>query len=152
MAKMTGEIRTPLRSRAREERGQSLVEFAIALPLLLAIVIGIFEFGRAWNVRQVVTNAAREGARVAVIPTNDDQDVEDAVTNYLTQANLDPALATVTYENVGLGGTYGDPTTVNLSYPYEFRFIGPIVALLQGDDSAMAGTIQLQTTAVMRHE
>ena len=134
------------------ERGQSLVEFAIALPVLLAIVIGIFEFGMAWNQRQVITNAAREGARVAVLGNQSDTDVENAVTNYLTRANLDPDLATVTYENAGAAGQYGNPTTVNLSYPYEFRFIGPIVALLQGDDSAMAGTISLQTTAVMRHE
>ncbi|HKY59441.1 MAG TPA: TadE/TadG family type IV pilus assembly protein [Gemmatimonadota bacterium] len=134
------------------ERGQSLVEFAIALPVLLAIVIGIFEFGMAWNQRQVITNAAREGARVGVLQNMDDDDVENAVANYLTNANLDPDLATVSYENVGGTGDYGMPTTVNLSYPYEFRFIGPIVALLQGDDSAMAGTISLQTTAVMRHE
>ena len=141
-----------LRRGALGSRGQSLVEFAIALPVLLAIVIGIFEFGMAWNQRQVITNAAREGARVAVLPSMDDTDVENAVSNYLTNANLDPDLATVTYDNVGVGADYGQPTTVNLSYPYEFRFIGPIVALLQGDDSAMAGTISLETTAVMRHE
>ena len=143
------------RSRPRDgfgERGQSLVEFAIALPVLLAVVIGIFEFGMAWNQRQVITNAAREGARVAVLGNKTGTDVENAVTNYLTNANLDPDLASVTYDNVGSAGLYGNPTTVNLSYPYEFRFIGPIVALLQGDDSAMAGTISLQTTAVMRHE
>ena len=133
-------------------RGQSLVEFAIALPVLLAIVIGIFEFGMAWNQRQVITNAAREGARRGVLPQMLGTDVEDAVSTYLTNANLDPSLATVTYTNVGPGAQYGDPTSVNLSYPYEFRFIGPIVALLQGNDSAMAGTIMLQTTAVMRHE
>ena len=150
---MNGEIFSRSRPRDRfGERGQSLVEFAIALPVLLAVVIGIFEFGMAWNQRQVITNAAREGARVAVLGNKTGTDVENAVTNYLTNANLDPDLASVTYDNVGSAGLYGNPTTVNLSYPYEFRFIGPIVALLQGDDSAMAGTISLQTTAVMRHE
>lgn len=148
---MNGEILT-FRRGALGNRGQSLVEFAIALPVLLAIVIGIFEFGMAWNQRQVITNAAREGARVAVLENMDDDDVENAVANYLTNANLDPDLASLSYDNAGVSGDYGQPTTVNLSYPYEFRFIGPIVALLQGDDSAMAGTISLQTTAVMRHE
>lgn len=149
---MTGEIRT--RSHAvREERGQSLVEFAIALPLLLAIVIGIFEFGMAWNQRQVVTNAAREGARDAVIQTSSQNQVQNTIGTYLTSAGLDPDLATITLsDNVGGAGTIGQPVSVQLSYPYQFRFIGPIVALLQGDDSAMQGTIQLQTTAVMRHE
>lgn len=148
---MNGEILTS-RGDDAGDRGQSLVEFAIALPVLLAIVIGIFEFGMAWNQRQVITNAAREGARVAVLENKDGGDVEDAVANYLTNASLDPSLATLTYDNAGGVGDYGQPTTVNLSYPYQFRFIGPIVALLQGDDSAMAGTISLQTTAVMRHE
>lgn len=148
---MTGEIRT--RSHAvREERGQSLVEFAIALPLLLAIVIGIFEFGMAWNQRQVVTNAAREGARVAVLPDKEEDEVDAAVANYLSSASLDPDLATVTHSNAGKTGDYGLSTTVSVAYPYQFRFIGPIVALLQGDDSAMQGTITLQSTAVMRHE
>lgn len=150
---MNGEILS-LRSRRGTlgNRGQSLVEFAIALPVLLAVVIGIFEFGMAWNQRQVITNAAREGARVGVLPNKPESEVDVAVANYLSNANLDPDLATVTYDNAGDTGDYGLSTTVSVSYPYQFRFIGPIVALLQGDDSAMAGTIQLQTTAVMRHE
>ena len=45
----------------RSNSGQSIVEVAIAMPILLGLVIGIFEFGRAWNIRQVTTNAAREG-------------------------------------------------------------------------------------------
>lgn len=151
---MNGEIFS--RSRPRDgfgERGQSLVEFAIALPVLLAIVIGIFEFGMAWNQRQVVTNAAREGARDAVIQTSSAAQVQNTVGTYLTSAGLDPALATITLSaNVGGAGVIGQPVSVQVSYPYEFRFIGPIVALLQGDDSAMAGTISLDTTAVMRHE
>ena len=49
------------------DAGQSLAEFAILLPILMGVVIGIFEFGRAWNVDQVLTNAAREGARAGTI-------------------------------------------------------------------------------------
>jgi Flp pilus assembly protein TadG len=154
MAVMNGEILSlRIRRGVQGNRGQSLVEFAIALPVLLAIVIGIFEFGMAWNQRQVVTNAAREGARDAVIQTSSAVQVQNTVGTYLTTAGLDPADATITLSpNVGGGGVIGQPVSVQVSYPYEFRFIGPIVALLQGDDSAMAGTIQLQTTAVMRHE
>ena len=61
------------------DAGQSLVEFAILIPILLGVVIGIFEFGRAWNVDQVLTNAGREGARLAVIPTSSVDDVVAAV-------------------------------------------------------------------------
>ena len=50
------------------ERGAALLETAIALPLVLLFSVGIFEFGRAFQTWQVLTNAAREGARVAVLP------------------------------------------------------------------------------------
>ena len=51
--------------RLRSERGQALIEMALTLPLLLLICVGIFEFGRAYQTWEVLTNAAREGARVA---------------------------------------------------------------------------------------
>ena len=54
--------------RAKSERGAALIEAAITIPLLLLISVGIFEFGRAWQTSQVLTNAAREAARLAVLP------------------------------------------------------------------------------------
>jgi hypothetical protein len=52
--------------------GSQIVEFAIALPLLMVLVVGIFDFGTAFNVKQKIVNVAREGARVASNqPTND---------------------------------------------------------------------------------
>jgi Flp pilus assembly protein TadG len=47
------------------ERGTALIETAMTLPLLLLVSVGIFEFGRAFQTWQVLTNAAREGARLA---------------------------------------------------------------------------------------
>jgi Flp pilus assembly pilin Flp len=55
----------------RDERGAAMVELAIVLPILMLIVMGIVEFGRAWNVYQVITDAAREGARRAVVRDGD---------------------------------------------------------------------------------
>ena len=52
----------------RSEKGAALVEAAVTIPLLLLVSVGIFEFGRAYQTWQVITNAAREGARVAVLP------------------------------------------------------------------------------------
>jgi Flp pilus assembly protein TadG len=46
-----------------------MFEFALVLPVLLALVIGIFQFSRAYNVYQTITRAAREGARLAVLPS-----------------------------------------------------------------------------------
>ena len=52
--------------RARVEAGQSLVEFAVAMPVVLVIVIGALDFGRVVWTNEVLANAAREGARYAI--------------------------------------------------------------------------------------
>ena len=57
-------MRTKLR---KNERGAALIETAITIPIILLISVGIFEFGRAYQTWQVLTNAAREGARVAIL-------------------------------------------------------------------------------------
>jgi len=49
------------------ERGAAAVEFAILLPLLLMLVLGTIEFGRAYNAQIILTNAARDGVRVMAI-------------------------------------------------------------------------------------
>ena len=55
-----------------DSKGSALVEFAISLPLLVVLVVGIFDFGGAFNQKQILSNAAREGARFgASQPTND---------------------------------------------------------------------------------
>lgn len=50
--------------------GQALVEMAIILPLLMLLVMGIFEFGRAMYIKNTLTHAARAGARAAVVTPN----------------------------------------------------------------------------------
>ena len=67
----------------RDQRGAALLEMAFTLPLLLLISVGIFEFGRAFEVWQVLTNAAREGARVAVLPGSRDAMVTARVQQYV---------------------------------------------------------------------
>ncbi len=54
-------------SALRNRRGQALAEFALVLPLVLFFIAGIIEMGRAWNIKQAVTDAAREGARYTVV-------------------------------------------------------------------------------------
>ncbi|NOT60364.1 MAG: pilus assembly protein [Acidobacteria bacterium] len=50
------------------ERGQSMLEFALLAPLLLSMVLAVIEIGRFWGAKQGITNAAREGARVMLLP------------------------------------------------------------------------------------
>ena len=60
---------TRRRARWSDESGAELIEFALSLPiLLLLVVLGIIDFGLLFRRYEVVTNAAREGARVAILP------------------------------------------------------------------------------------
>lgn len=135
----------------RTERGQNLVEFAIVVVLLLALVIGIFEFGRAWMTFQVITNACREGARLAALPTgfSTSSDVSSKVTTYLTSANLDPGKANVTITNVD--GATGTDAVVTVGYPADFVFLSPILKMLS-TGSTVPGTLMLTGSATMRNE
>lgn len=77
-----------------KRRGAALVEMAIVLPLFFMIVLGIIEFGRAMMVSNMVTNAAREGARLAILDGTTNSDVNSAITDFLT-ASLGVSAANV---------------------------------------------------------
>lgn len=72
-----------------------MVETAIVLPLLLLFILGIIEFGRAVMVQQILTNAAREGARQATLPGTSTAVVEAAVEGYLDNTSVSGASRTV---------------------------------------------------------
>lgn len=139
------------------ESGQALAEVAIALPLLLLMLIGIWEFARAYQIQQVVVNAAREGAREVVLPnrTEGGQTIgyrADAIATaeaYLASGNV-PCNNCVTISPAGEGGT-GVAMSVTVQVPYSFNFIGPVIRLVTGSDGG-PGDITLSSTATMRHE
>jgi len=60
-----------------------MVETALVLPIFFMIILGIVEFGRAMMVAQLLTNGAREGARLASMPNATNADVEDAVLDFV---------------------------------------------------------------------
>ena len=72
----------------RGERGSVLLEMAMTLPLLLLVTVAIFELGRAYQTQQIITNAAREGARLAVLPDASTANIQTRVRQYLTQGQL----------------------------------------------------------------
>jgi len=110
-------------------KGQALVEFALVLPLLLLLVVGMLEFARAWNLHQTMTDAVREGARRAVLA--DSWPVDSAYApmwRYLAQAGYDPSYATMSVcdppaTSCGSTGSQfkssGKNVTVTLSLPYK---------------------------------
>lgn len=81
-------VRARMRSRARDERGASALEFALVLPVLVLFLFGIVSYGYMFSVRQALTQAAAEGARAAAVaPTGQAQPqaeaaIESAINDY----------------------------------------------------------------------
>jgi len=121
-----------------ETKGSQLVEFAVALPLLAVFVVGIFDFGAAFNVKQKLSNAAREGARVAAeSPTNDIQtalplsvvEARSIVDAYLQDASVNDCgllAATATHSSGSLQWEFdastGCPGTLKLTIERGYVF------------------------------
>lgn len=135
------------RRRARGRRGQALVEFALVAPLLLLLILGLIDFARAWNVYQVITDAAREGARNAVVQnqTLTEAEVTGIIGAALGRANLDPDATTITI--TGFNSGQGNPTTVRIEYEYTLGWVGVFLILAQGDNQ-----LTLTSEIVMRNE
>ena len=134
----------------RRESGQSLLEFAIVLPILLALLVGIFEFGVAWNRKQVLTNAAREGARRAVLPAPVPADTVDAVVdNYLTSAGITPGDVSRNY--AGLASGTGGTVTIQLQMTHTMPFVSAVAGLL-GGGGGTPGSVTLTSVVNMRKE
>jgi len=140
--------------RLRVDRsGQNLVEFALVLVMLLLLVVGVCEFGRAWNVYQILANASREGARLAALPSGftNAAAVTSRVQSYLSTGNVDPSKATVTIGGSGVDGGTGTQVSITVSYPYKFGYVGPIIRLINPGATAGAD-ITITAQSVMRNE
>lgn len=139
--------RGPLRC----ERGAQLVEFALVLPLLLLVVLAIADFGFLFHRYEVLTNAAREGARIAVLPGYADADVQSRVTAYLDAAGFPAAgrsAAVIDDVSLNVGGTTVPTKQVTVTYTYTFQFMLGIAGLL----NTSYGTQQLSAVSQMRVE
>ena len=160
----------PLRSRSGE-RGAALVEFALVAPLLLVVIAGIVDFGFLFQRYEVVTNAAREGARLGSLPgyvtcgnpvsaPGVDQRVRDYVQQglSLTAGALTAAMPSnavvVTCPTVAIslpGGGTANVTTVRVqvTYTHNFIMLGPVIALIRGN---FGNSMNIVTQSQMRLE
>jgi Flp pilus assembly protein TadG len=142
-------------TRLASERGQALLETAITLPLVLLVSVSIFEFGRAYQTSQVITNAAREGARVAVLPSTTNEDVQARVTAYLRSGQLGNAdRATVSVSRtatISIGASTASASTVTVNYPFSFMVLNPVANLVTRGPS-LGSPIMLTASAQMRNE
>jgi Flp pilus assembly protein TadG len=133
----------------RHERGTSVVEMAIVLPLLLTLVFAIGEFGLMYQQWQTLTNAAREGARTGVVFRGTScvagtvqTEIQNAVNTYMTNTGV--SLGTITTTSTGACSGSGTPLVVTAQVPYSFAAL-PGLAGLQS-------SITLSATSTMRNE
>jgi Flp pilus assembly protein TadG len=111
--------------REASERGAAAVEFALLLPVLLMLVLGTIEFGRAYNAQITLTNAARDGVRVMAI-ANDPAAAKTAATsaaasvsNTITDSNVALSTNACTPDaQVTLIITYNLPTVTGIAGPF----------------------------------
>ena len=100
-----------------DTEGAELLEFALAIPLILVMLIGLLDFAHAYNLKQKLANAAREGARLAASEGTYDitssaptsvQSVKDDVTTYLADASVDTSFigTSMSYNSTSCIGTY----------------------------------------------
>lgn len=129
------------------EAGQALVEFALVVPVLLLLVVGLAEFARAWNTQQVLTDAAREGLRSSVVanPNYTYEALLGQIDQALLRASLDPENAQVSVE--GWKSGTGNPARIRIDYEYELSIFGPLIGWATDDRS-----LALSTSFVMRNE
>ena len=142
-------------ARRAGERGQALLETAVVLPVILLVAVGIFEFGRVYQTMQIVTNAAREGARVAVLANSSAADVRARVTTYLKSGRLgksDGATIAVNQNvTMAMGASTATASLVTVSYPFSFMVLNP-VANLVAHGTTVGNPITLTASAEMRNE
>jgi Flp pilus assembly protein TadG len=140
----------PTRRPSDDERGAVLIEFALVLPLLLVLMAGMFDLGFAFQRYQAVTNAAREGARMAVLPGYSTGDVENRVAAYLAASGITGAVAPVveTITITPAGGALFTAKRVRVEVIHTFSLLGPIATLVHGT----FGTVTMRSESVMRTE
>jgi Flp pilus assembly protein TadG len=148
MASLT---RARVKARLGSERGTELVEFALALPILLLVIAGIIDLGLLFKDYEVLTNAAREGARVAALPGWVESDVVARVNAYLAAGGFQgTAITTVSAVTLTTGaGKTIDAVRVDVSSPHSYFILGPFVQLVNGTD---LGNTTLRAVATMRVE
>lgn len=127
----------------KKRRGAAVVEFALVAPVFFLLVFGMIEFGRMVMVQQVITNASREGARVAVLDGTTTPEAVTAVQNYLQSASISGATVTVNPDPPS-GAGYGAPVTVDVSVPFRQVSWLPSPMFLGGST--------LRASTVMRRE
>jgi Flp pilus assembly protein TadG len=128
-----------------DRKGSVLVEAALTLPILMLLMMGVFEFGNIIRIQQALTNAAREGARVAAVDINDATALSSAQTvaqNYLTASGVDLSLVTISPTAAVVAGNPAVRVAVSFTYTINFLTFVP----------GFSPNFQLNSQVTMRRE
>lgn len=125
----------------KNKKGQSLVETALVLPIIILILMGILDFGMMFNNYLIISNASREGARSAAVGASDNE-IAAVVEN--VSAALDGTRITTAVSPQDSLRKKGDEVTVTVKYEYEL--LTPVIGAL------LAGPVELTGVSVMRVE
>ena len=109
----------------KNQKGQALVEFAIILPIIMLLIMGIFQFGMMLNAYITIENASREGARAGIIGSSD-AEIETLIIS--TSPSLEPERLTVTITPDETRRIAGNTLTVKVTYDYKLTV--PIISNL----------------------
>ena len=125
-----------MKTLTKHNKGQALIEFALVVPILLLLMVGIMEFSRGWMTKNILTGAAREGARIAAVGG------DGVAAAYLVLNSASITTATV---NVSPPASPYGPVTVTVTYNFPVSVPG----FLPGWSAA---TIPLASSTTMRQE
>jgi len=128
-------------NKIRNKKGQSMVEFALILPVFLLLLLGMVDLSRVISANFVLDNAARSAARIGVI-SNDDDDIETVINNATTTLNDSPIVINITPDEDSRSS--GDELSVEITYTVDI--ITPIVSNIIG------GSIDISGKTIMRIE
>jgi Flp pilus assembly protein TadG len=105
------------RRKRRSRRGSAVVELAFTAPVLFLIVFGMIDVGRAVMVQNLITNAARDGARAAALDGATAETIQQNVVDYLAASSVPGASATVS-PNPLTNASWGDPVSCTVQIPF----------------------------------
>ena len=131
-----------------QRRGTAIIEFALVLPLLLAIIFGIIEFSIVFYDKAVITNASREAARAGIsytIPRRTTAQIRALAVDYCGNSLISFSSATPPTVTVTGTGVTGTSLEVKVSYTYHGLLLGDLI-------SAITGSMDLVATTTMLYE
>jgi Flp pilus assembly protein TadG len=148
-----------LKERGRSENGAELIEFALVFPLLLLLVLGMVDFGFLFQRYEVLTNAAREGARMASLPNYSNADVQGRICAYIQTGGLavtgscpnpsNPVISAPTNTTITVSpGVTIQAKRIQVRYTNTYLFLGPIARMF----GANFTNVPITAVAIMRRE